>query len=195
MSVVVAKKTKDGFIIGCDSIVTKGQVKDETTKIFRSKNNNDIVCGVVGSLRDLNILSTMPDLLDAMALRRGILDTDSIINYTIKNIKERLKDEGRLIAGKEGECMNSSCIIAYKDKCWSISQDFAVIEIDNFEVIGAPEEFALGAYEILVSTQKSLSDKEIVIKVIDVCIKRTIYVDYPILIADTTKNDIEKVAN
>lgn len=193
MSVVVAKKTAKGFVVGCDTIVTHGQVKGNFTKIFRNKKNDDIICGVVGSVRDFNIFSVMDDILDAVAIRREILDTESVISSTIKKIKTTLKEEGRVGATKgDGECMQSSIIIAYKDKCWVIDHDFSVMEVDDFAAIGAPSEFALGAYEV-ISEDTKMSDKDKAIKVIKACINKTIYVDYPIYIASTEDKSFEKV--
>lgn len=193
MSVVVAKKTKDGFIMGCDSVVIRGQIRGQATKVFKHKSNSDIIIGVVGSLRDLNIVSSMNNILDPSDVRREMVDTDAIISHVILELKEQLKKEGRLCASKEGgECMLSSIMIAYKDKCWNIGGDFSVSEIEDFDAIGAPDEFALGAYEI-ISEDEKITDKEKVIKVIKACIKRTIYVAYPILIAETTTDGIEEI--
>lgn len=195
MSVVIAKKTKKGFVLGCDTIAIKGQMKNQATKIFRDKNDSDIICGVVGSLRDLNILSVTDDIIDGQAIRREIVDTDNMITSTVKNIKNKLKEEGRLYVDKEaGEVMQSSVIIAYKNKCWVIGHDFAVSEVDDFAAIGAPEEFASGAYEIIASNE-IMSDEDKVTRIIEACIKRTIYVNYPICIAHTDGKDIKVITD
>ena len=193
MSVVVAKKTKNGFMIGCDSQCTQGQVKGKATKIFRVKSNEEIVCGVVGSLRDLNIFATLETLFSSEATRREIIDLEHIITNVVKKLKDKLKEEGRLLLEKgEGECMASAIMIAYKDKCWVIESDFAVTEVDDFDAIGAPSEFATGAYEMLADN-KEMADEEKVLKIIKATIKRTIYVDYPIYIATTDGKRIKEI--
>lgn len=198
MSVVVLKKTsfKDGnkvvdkFIMGCDTQTTLGQTKGQVTKIFKNKLDDRIVCGVVGSLRDLNLISTITNIIDQFALRRDIVDTETIITTTVKIIKETLSKEGRVIATDKGEIMSSSIALAFKDKAWIIGPDFAVKEVFDFDAVGGPQEFAIGAYEAIKDSK--MTDEEKVIKTIDICIKRTIYVDYPICLTDTGSGSIIK---
>lgn len=191
MSVVIAKKADNKFIVGCDTQVTSGQTRGNVTKIFHYKNNPEIVCGVVGSLRDLNIFSTMENILEETSVRRELVDLDDVIMKTVNNLKSKLKEEGRLIMDKDsGEVMNSELMIAYKDKCYIVNQDFAVTEVDDFAAIGSPEFFALGAYEMIYDNE-SIDDKEKVLKIIKACIKKTIYVGYPIVMTDTSIKDME----
>lgn len=198
MSVIVVKKTtvKDGdksidkFIMGCDTQTTLGQTKGQVTKIFKNKLDDRIVCGVVGSLRDLNLVSTITDIIEQFSIRRDVVDTETIITKTIRTIKDTLGKEGRIMATDRGEIMSSSIALAFKDKAWIIGPDFAVKEILDFEAIGGPQEFAIGAYEAI--KDDDMPDEDKVVKIIDICIRRTIYVDYPICITDTATGSVIK---
>ncbi len=191
MSVIVAKKEENRVIMACDTQVTHGQTKGSVTKIFKNKKNDNIICGVVGSLRDLNLLSSMEDLIDDFSIRRDLVDTDSIITNTIPKIKEFFKKEGRIVSTEDGDIMHSSFIISYKNSIWTIGGDFSVKEVDDFVAIGSPEEFAMGVYEAIKDDNTSIEDK--IVKIIDICIKKTIYVDYPIYMIDTEKKEFKEI--
>ena len=190
MSVVVAKKTKDGFIIGADSMCTKGgQVRENAIKIFRCKQNEDIIIGVVGCLVDANILMIADNLFSNTTIRRNNLDFENMIEQTIPNLKEILKTHGRLFKSDEiGECMQSNFMIAYKDDCYVINSDFALSQVEDFYAIGSPELMASGCYEMAKLCNIKIDDVKLVENIIRTTIKKTIYVDYPIRIYSTVKN-------
>lgn len=186
MSVVVAKKIEDGFVIGADSMCTRGgQVREGAIKIFRCKQNEDIIIGVVGCLRDANILMAAEDLFNNSALRRDALDFDNMVTQTIPNLKELLKKDGRLLKSEEGEVMSSNILIAYKDKCYVIGGDFSLTQVEDFYSIGAPELMADGCYEMAKLCKINIDDEKLVENIIRTTIKKTIYVDYPIRIFNT----------
>lgn len=186
MSVVVAKKIEDGFVIGADSMCTRGgQVREGAIKIFRCKQNEDIIIGVVGCLRDANILMAAEDLFNNSALRRDALDFDNMVTQTIPNLKELLKKDGRLLKSEEGEVMSSNILIAYKDKCYVIGGDFSLTQVEDFYSIGAPELMADGCYEMTKLCEINIDDEKLVENIIRTTIKKTIYVDYPIRIFNT----------
>lgn len=189
MSIVIAKRTKNGFVFGADSQCTRGHSTEEVTKIFKSKKEDDVYIGVVGSLRDCNILKTATELLDINAIRRDNLDEDSIILYTVPKIRKLLEDNGRQLADKEdGVCWNSHILIVYKDKAFEIDHDFTVAEIKDFSAIGNPMLEAKGAYEILRRLNSKLSDYDMVKEIIAMTIDVNNTVSYPIRIIDTSKD-------
>lgn len=192
MSVVIAKKTKEGFVVGADSMCTRGgQVREEAIKIFRCQQNEDIIIGVVGCLRDANILMAAEDLFNNSSLRRDALDFNSMVTQTIPNLKELLKTDGRLLKSQEGDCMASNILIAYKNKCYVIGGDFSLTQVDDFYAIGAPELMADGCYEMIRLCKTDITDEKLVENIIRTTIKKTIYVDYPIRIFKTyDKNDM-----
>lgn len=191
MSVVVAKKTKNGFVIGADSMCTRGgQVREGAIKIFRCKQNEDIIIGVVGNLVDANVVMVADSIFSNSTLRRDNLDFENMITQTIPNLKKILQEHGRLFKDLEvGEHMKSCIMIAYKNDCYVINQDFALTQVDDFYAIGAPELMADGCYLMANLCGVKLDDEKIVENVIRTTIKKTIYVDYPIRIFNTTNKD------
>lgn len=196
MSVIVAKRTKDGFILAGDSICCHGTERRNAIKIFKANRDGDVIIGGVGYLRDINIISTMDDLIDANAIRREELDYKSIVTYTVPALQKELKEVGRLVVENGILCWESVIIIAYKDKAFIISEDFTVQEISDFDSIGAPEEFAKGAYYVLKKYSKELnkvSDWDIVKEIMKMVIEQTYQVFYPIRMIDTSKPNPEFV--
>lgn len=189
MSIVIAKKTKNGFIFGADSQVTCGSRKGTTIKIFKSRKEEGMFIGVVGCLRDCQILEKVNDLLDVNAIRREELDEFSIIDYTVPKLMKELEKEHRLVAEKDGTIGWDSCtIIVYKDKAFKIDGDFTVEEIKDFAAIGSPQDFASGSYETLKELGTKLSDRDLVKEIIRITIAHNNYVDFPIRIIDTSKD-------
>jgi len=192
MSVIIAKKTKNGFIMAGDSQATLGTQRFSVTKIFKAKGEDELYIGGVGTLRDINILTTITNLIDLNAIRRETFDVSSIISYTIPTLQKALKEHGRLITDRDGSlCWGSSVLICYKDKAFEISSFFEVTEISNFAAIGSPQDFAYGAYSVLNKFdlgKLKLNDYNLVKEIMKMCIEETIHVFYPILIIDTSKD-------
>lgn len=189
MSIVIAKKTKNGFIFGADSQGTCGSRKEIVKKIFKSDKEEGLYIGVVGRLRDCQILQVAENLLDVNAIRRETLDENSIISYTVPKLRELLKKEQREAVEKDGVTYWDSCIIiVYKDKAFEIDSDYTVTEVTDFKAIGSPQNFAAGSYEMLKETNSKMSDYDIVKNIIKTTIAHNEYVGYPIYVIDTSKD-------
>lgn len=200
MSIVIAKRKPNGnFLIGSDSqITTMGQRKeiDPGCKLFNPDGNRDILVGIVGSLRDANIIHSMEELLDYSDIRRESLTVKSLVDHTVKKIQDKLKEQGRLVVDQGQWLWDSSIVIAHKDKCFIINSDFCVQEVKDFIAIGAPSEYAYGAKKALDSyisgrKLKPMIPLELVTNLIDMTIQLTNTVDYPICIGETDKDTIE----
>ena len=203
MSVIVIKRIAEnkGFIVGADSqITTHGQRKKITPgcKLFHPDGNEDIVVGIVGSLRDANVIQVIEDLLDFNAIRRESLTLASIVNHTVDKIQQTLRKQGRLLSDQGQWVWDSSIIVAHKDKAFTIDSDFCVQEVEDFESIGAPSEYVHGAKVMLDNFIKSrklatYEPEEIVENSIRMTIELTNTVDYPIVMMDTENNKTWKI--
>lgn len=201
MSVIVITKKENnkGFYIAADSQITTHNQRKVITpgcKIFNPDNNQDIVVGIVGSLRDANLISVLEDLLDYSAIRRESLTLSSIVNHTVKVIQDKLKEQGRILVDQGQWLWDSAIVIATKDKAFMIDSDFCVQEVEDFASIGAPSEYVYGAkeYEDMFSVKK-VSKKDLTINLIKMVINLTTTVDYPIVLIDTETNKKEVINN
>lgn len=194
MSVIIAKKIKNGFVLAGDSQGTVGTHRTTVTKIFKAPKEENVFIGVVGRLRDANIVASVDSILDSNAIRRGNLDANSLVSYTVPELQKSLKEQGALSVDSGLLCWNSEIIIVYKDKAFLIDSDFCVIEIDDFAAIGAPQDFAYGAYAILKkfkSKLPKLSDFDLVKEIMKMTIEETIHVFYPIWMVDTSTTNAD----
>lgn len=194
MSVIIVKKTKGGFILAGDSQGTLGTQRMTVSKIFKASKDDDTFIGVVGHLRDANIMMTIDSILDPNAIRRENLDMKSVISYTVPLLQKTLKEVGS-IAIEDGKIYwDSQIIIVYKDKAFEIDSDFSVVEISDFAAIGAPQSFAYGAYFVMKKFNvPKVSDFNLVKEIMKMTIEETIHVFYPIWMVDTSKPDADFV--
>lgn len=197
MSVIVAKKVKDGFIIAGDSQATSGDERSVVNKLFKAYKDDDVIIGVVGTLRDANIMMVCRNLIDSNVIRRDEVDILSIITYTVPTIKKAIKEAEHLVNDEGRIEWDSQILLIYKDKCFEIDSDFSVIEIDEFGAIGSPSKYAKGAYSLIKKYRDKIdiTDRELVKEIVKMTIDKTVYVGYPIKILDNTVDDEFEVIN
>ena len=196
MSVVIAKKYKNGFILAADSGCFKDQERGEAEKIFKLDYSDDTYVGGVGTLAEVQKIKYLENLIDPNAIKRDLLDEKSIITYTVPSLRKQLAK--LLGSGKPLDRWDSEIIIVRKDKAFLISFDFSVQEIKDFEVIGAPESFCKGAYATLLSNPfkvkraskdlyryETIAEEKLVVELIKMTFKQTIYTFYPIKYINT----------
>lgn len=202
MSVVIAKKYKNGFILGADSGCFEGQTRTEAEKVFKLHYYDDVYIGGVGSLVDVQRIKYMENLIDPNAIKRDMVDEKSIITYTVPSLMKQLGKYASK-ANRDSELWSSEIIIVRKDKAFLVDSSFCVQEIKDFKAIGAPEDFCKGAHRLLldhpykkINNNKSyryysIPEERSVIELIKMTFIDTIYTYYPIRYINTGLNDKE----
>lgn len=179
MSVVVAIKTEEGFMLGADSQIIHSQVKENyNKKIMTLSEDSQLIGGGVGELSHIQVLEYIDELIPEIALYKDMVDTRLMYTYVYPVIKESLAAYNRL---DEKGAINATYILAYKDKAWIICSDGAIIEIVDTYAIGSGAEVALGS---LQNTEECDPEDRIraAIAAVD---QHTIYVDSQINILTT----------
>lgn len=193
MSVVVAVKDKEtnSVWVGCDSQASCGNLKRILTnksnyKIFKPNKDDNLIIGVVGILRDANILYCVDNYIDELTMLKNEVDFKYVVTKIVPKLQSILK-ENKIISEKDGIIgdMNNQIILAYKDKIFEICNDFCVVEHDECSVIGSGFEFSLGS----LSENKNISYKEQVINAIKASCKHDLYVNHPIILMNTMTDD------
>lgn len=192
MSVVVAIKQNGKVYIGADSQVTKGGTRvtlknSNNYKIWKVANAEHCLMGHVGNLRDANLVRLMDSLVTDYNVYRNHVGFEFVVKKIVPDIVQELTDYGLLKDGKTTDCLDSSFLFAYKDQLYSINSDRAVIEIDDYVAIGSGADQAIGS---LLSTEGE-EPKARIVKAIKSSAASDIYVDYPIIIADTENTEFE----
>ena len=193
MSVIVAIKEKGRIYIGCDSQVTSGGTRTtlknpNNYKIWNVKGAEEVIMGSVGDVRDACIIRTCSDLIDDYDLYRDAIGFSYVVNHIVPTIIERMRDR-HFIEDGQFRFMNSSFLLAYKDRLFVIYTDSTVIEVDDYVAIGSGKNEAIGS---LLSTEGQDPSVRI-IKAIKASAASDIYVDYPIVLGNTEKKGFEVI--
>lgn len=195
MSVVVAIKDKDCVWVGCDSQVSYGYTKSTlelNKKIWKPEKENDVVMGVVGDVRDLNLLSTEESWIDELTNLKNEVNFKYIVRNLVPNIFKLFGKFGRLKTDRGIESINSNIIFASKDKLFSINGDGSVLESSDIVADGSGYRLCLGAWNSLKNKNVPIKDK--LIEVIKSACESDLYVNYPIIIMNTKNNDVEVIS-
>lgn len=193
MSVVVAVRDEDKIWLATDSQVTAGWTKSlllsqHSFKIFKGRNKVNI--GGVGSLRDLNIISTSDvDFISENDILKNNVNFKNMVRETVPKFFAELQKFNRVYSDHGMLFMESSFIIAHGDSCYAISSDGCVQELYDMFAIGSGAEMAESAYTILRDVELSPKDKAI--RAVMSSCERDIFVDYPIVITNTLIDNFE----
>ncbi len=194
MSVVVAIKNKDHVLVGCDGQLTYGYTKSNLTiqkKIWKPTDDKNIVMGLVGTLRDANILSVAEGWVDELTELKNSVDLKYVIKNIIPKVFMEIECQGRLNIKDGIKSMASNITFAYKDKAYGIYSDGAVIEMDDIIADGSGFRLCLGAWNNL--KDKDISAREKLVQTIKAACESDIYVNYPIIIMNTKDDRIDIV--
>lgn len=186
MSVIVAIKHEGKVYIGADSQCTKGGTRRTLSnpnnyKIWQVQGAANCIMGHVGVVRDANIIRVAEDLIPEIYQLKDQVDFKLMVRRVVPFIQQEL-EEYKAIDKSSRLHMDSSFILAYKDKLFTISSNGTVIEVDDYCAIGSGESEALGS---LLSTE-SLNPMDRIKTAIKASAANDIYVDYPIVIGDTS---------
>ncbi len=195
MSVVLAIKENGKVWLAADSQATRGDEKMLLTdpnnfKVWRPKMHEHLIMGGVGTLRDLNIVSTVDVWFDEYTVVGSQLTAFELeFAEVVRTIVPALQNE---MTSNGGHC-KSSFFLAYKDKCFSIDADGCVVELyheGDWAAIGSGDTVAEAAYAVLHDIE-SISTKEKIIRAVGQSCEQDLGVNYPILIMNTQDTSLE----
>lgn len=162
MSVVIGLKYKEGIAIAADKQVSYGNTKsDNATKLQYFKYSNSVL-GVVGYLRDCNIMRTIDEIMPYKdILDKTEIDELYVIKTIVPIIQSTLRQNKRLSSKNDIESMDSIMLFCTKDKMFEVGEDFSVLEIEDYYfAIGCGDDKTSG-YLISVGDTSSKTKKEI----------------------------------
>lgn len=192
MSVVVAIKENNIIYMGADSQITRGSSRRSFSnpnnyKIWRTKNMMESLTGGVGLVREMNIVK-VASLIAEEDYVNDKIDYDYIVSKYVPDLFKLIEAQQLVTKDMDGlPRLNSSYLLAIKDKLYSIGIDGAILEIDDFAAIGSGASAAIGS---LLSTEH-LPPVERIKIAIKASVTNDIYVDYPIVISNTKSNQFE----
>lgn len=193
MSVVVAIK-KDGVVyIGADSQVTRGKVKLSLTnknnyKIWKVNGTDNCLMAHVGAIRDACVIRTMEGLVRDIDVFRNYVDYQYVVERILPLIIERLEEYRFVKKNEKMDTLDSSFLFAFEDKLFLINYDCTVFEVDDCIAIGSGESEAFGS---LMATKDMDDVEQRIKKAIFVSATHDIYVQEPIVIANTQSKEFK----
>jgi len=195
MSVIIGIRDGEKIVMACDSQITSGGgVKKlgqglSNFKIWHPEEKKELLMGAVGSLREKNIIQTNDNLIIADEYYEDKIDYQFVVNKLIKRIFDGLKEANCIDDKDKPLRMNTSYLFAFKDKMYEIDSNGAVIEVETYTAIGS------GANEALASLHTTEDEpvKSRVRKAMKASCVNDIFVSEPIIIGDTSTNDLYKL--
>lgn len=190
MSVIIAIKDKvtGQIVVGCDNQVSCGSNKnnltDNSRKIWRYNNLPSIIIGGVGALRDIQLIQTSHDLINELDIYKLNVDYEYCVNKLFTKIWEILVSFNRVYRDSNGNLSNtigSQFLIAFANKAFTFDYDGAVMEIDDYLVIGSGQDVATGVLE----NNKNKSPKVRIKEAINACAEKTLYVNNEVSVLAT----------
>lgn len=152
MSQIVAIKYDKGILLGADTKVSfGGDMFCNANKIFKS-NIYDIAFGVVGSVRDANIVEyNVDNIIDIKDFAKGRknLDKKYVVTDTIPRLFSYLRDNHRLKETNGIEESLSEYILCDIKHIFIITSDGSVVELDKYGTVGCGTEKVWGYLDTL----------------------------------------------
>ena len=193
MSVVVAIKDNDKIWVGCDSQTTSGYTKStlkSQRKMWRASDDDELIMGIVGYLRDVNILSTAEGWIEELPKLKNEINFKYIVRKVVPKIFTELDNFGRMNLINGIKSIDSNVIFAHKDNAFCINMDGCVTEIDDILVDGSGSRLCLGAWNG-IKDNKEMSIKDKLVQVIKSACESDLYVGYPIIIMNTKDKELD----
>ena len=194
MSVAIAIK-KDGVIyLGADSQVTRGGTRTTLSnpnnyKIWAMSDVDHCLIASVGSFRANNVIKVADELIPEIVDMRDAVSFRFVVRHFVPRLMEELNDYKILLKDKDDlPNMDASFLLAYHDRLYSIDRYGCVIEVDDCCAIGSGASEAIGS---LLSTAGEDDPVKRIKKAIRSSAANDIYVDYPIIIANTADTEFK----
>lgn len=196
MSVVVAIKDKDRIWIGCDSQMTRENRTKEAMrggyKIWKPTDDDQVVMGGAGRVRDINIISTATGWVDEPCRLKGSTDMKYMIRTVVPKIFMELESFGSLEIKDGIKSMCSAFLFGYKNQIYEILSEGAVLNSEEMAVIGSGYVECLGAWDVVKNCNMIAKDK--LLYILRAGCKTSLYVNYPIIIMNTLDNETEVIS-
>ena len=194
MSLTIALKHKGIVYIGSDSLASRYGTKHYLTnpnnyRIFPVKGCDNMLMSLDGRILENNVARCNYLVPEAIAMK-GEIDFEFMVNEFVPHLFD-LFDNRHLLKHKEDDYIcESDMIVAYKDKLFEIFADGAVVECDDYAVIGDGVEEALGS---LLTTSDIIDPKERILIALKAGLGHKTRVAYPLVITNTETCEFETI--
>ena len=142
----VLDKKENCVYVGADSLGSNwcSQAIYKNRKVFKAKDNINILMAICGDYKLQNILSVEENLIEEVKHLKNEVNFEHIVKYTSPKIMN-LADKYYCLRNKEGDrSIGGSIIFAYKNQLYIIECNGQVLEPeDNYIAGGSGGDFAI----------------------------------------------------
>ncbi len=142
MSVIIAIKDNDRFVVGCDTRVSSNKLYFDDynmcPKAFHINENTIVACA--GSTCLANIVGSHLEEMDNIS-------RETIISELLPNLSKELRGTPYI----DNDYLDGELMIAHKDKCFIVASNYNVLDVQDYGAIGSGGVTALSS---LYTTEK-----------------------------------------
>ena len=172
MSVVVAIKYRDGVAMAADKQATGGHIKCNNVKKLAYYEKSNTGVGVVGHLRDCNIMYVQEELQDAKdILNKTPIDFKYVVSKIVPTVFSIFNQCNRIEKDNEVLSLCSRMLFCTSNNIYKIEHDGGVVEYNDWAAIGCGEDLVIGFLETIKDFHSL--NKEQVTKILEKCIKQS----------------------
>jgi len=156
----VLDKKEDCVYIGADSLGSNGYHQSifKNRKVFKAKDNTNVLMAISGDYKLQNILSVEDNLIEEIKHLKNEVNFEHMVKYTSPKIMN-LADKYYCLRNKEGDrSIGGNVIFSYKNQLYIIQCNGQVLESeDGYVASGSGGECALAV--LSQNTNKSTVDR------------------------------------
>lgn len=185
-------RKEDCVYIGADSLASYwcSQAIFKNRKVFKAKDNKNILMAICGDYRLQNLLSIEEQLIEEVKELKNEVNFEHIIKYTIPKIMKITKDSGSATTKDGYTEINGSIIFAYKNQLYIIESNFQVLEpADDYIAGGSGDNFAVG----VLSQNNEKGTIERIKEALEAAEKHGVCIKRPFYILNTKNDDIIEI--
>jgi ATP-dependent protease HslVU (ClpYQ) peptidase subunit len=188
----VFDKEKDCIYIGADSLGSNwsSQAQYKNRKVFKAKDNLNVLMAICGDYKLQNILSTEDGLIQEIKHLKNEVNIEHIFKHTATKIMSLARDY-RCTTYKDGyENLEGHIIFAYKNQLYLINSSGQVLEPeDEYLVGGSGGDFAIG----VLSQNKDKSTVDRIKEALEAAEKHGCGVKRPFYIMNTKDDEVVRI--
>lgn len=188
----ILDKEQDCVFIGADSLGSNWskQAIFKNRKVFKAKDNSNILMAICGDYKLQNILSVEESLVEEIKDLKDEVNFEHIVKYTSPKIIN-LASKYNCLRIKDGYAnLGGDIIFAYKNQLYIIESNGQVLEPDDEYIAGGSGgDFAIA----VLSQNKDKTTNERIIEALEAAEKHACGVKRPFYIMNTMNDEVIEI--
>lgn len=188
----VLNKKEDCVYIGADSLGSSYYNKTifKNRKVFKAKDNSNVLMAICGDYKLQNILSIEEDLIEEIKHLKNEVDFEYMVKYVSPKIMKSARKYKSTKSTDGYESIEGNILFAYKNQFYVIENNGQVLEsADDYLASGSGEDFAIG----VLSQNKDKPTAERIREALEAAEKHGIGIQRPFYIMNTKNDEVIEI--